>query len=638
MRGDQMSDWQSGFVEANGIRLHYTRTGGSKPGLVLAHGVTDAGLSWTPVARALESDYDVIMVDARGHGLSDAPETGYGPAEQAADLVGVIRELGLRKPAILGHSMGAATTLYLAGAYPDIPGVILLEDPPPWWMRRDEEASGQDAEAVKRARLEAHKGKPREQLIAEQRAARPAWSDAELGPWADAKMAYNPRALAVYDPATHAGIEWFRLLRAVSCPALLITADTDRASIVSAGAAAALQAVVPRMRVTHIPGAGHNIRREAFERYLEVVRAFLAAPPVGPIVSPEVRGDGHVTFRLSAPYASDARLGGQWLPAGAEPIAMEQGLDGVWSATVGPLSPDFYEYSFVLDGLRILDPLNRDVSVNPHSPRSFAFVAGHESEFMAVKPVPHGAVATLWYHSDALDAERRLHVYTPPDYGKSDQAFPVLYLMHGGGGIDSDWSSQGRAGFILDNLLAEGKIRPMIVVMPDGNVGTGMMKMHRPGTDPFGPELVDSVIPLIERQYRTVSGRAGRALGGLSMGGLQTLNVGLENPELFCGLVVMSSGWFPAELAAVSQDPSFAAAVAASPFDLFWVGVGRDDVLAYQNSRGMLGLFESLDIPVTYNESDGGHTWHNWRVYLAEVAPKLFGGVAVNGFRNGFHG
>src|SRR3712207_4913941 len=173
-----MPRWQSGFVEANGIRLHYTRTGGTKPPLVLVHGFSDDGLCWTPEAQALEGEYDVIMVDARGHGRSEAPEQGYSPADHAADVAGLIRALNLQRPAVLGHSMGAATTLTLAGTYPDVPGAILLEDPPAWWVSRpDDRAAFEKRWAGVRARFMEQKRKTREELIAEQRAQTPGWSD-----------------------------------------------------------------------------------------------------------------------------------------------------------------------------------------------------------------------------------------------------------------------------------------------------------------------------------------------------------------------------------------------------------------------------------------------------------------------------
>lgn len=267
-----MTAWQSNDVEVNGLRLHYTRTGGNKPPLVLAHGFSDDGLCWTPVAEALEADYDVIMVDARGHGRSDGPEQGYGPADLAADLAGVITTLGLQRPAVLGHSMGAATALMLAGTYPQLPRAILLEDPPAWWMAGPSEASAEQW-ARMRAWIIALKRKTREELIAEQRAASPDWSEAELGPWADSKLRFSFNALTrlAADP-----VDWPARLRHIRCPALLITADPARGAIVTEESANALRVLVPQARVVHIPGAGHNIRREQFARYIQAVRAFLA--------------------------------------------------------------------------------------------------------------------------------------------------------------------------------------------------------------------------------------------------------------------------------------------------------------------------------------------------------------------------
>jgi len=271
-----MASWPAGDIEVNGLRLHYTRTGGARPPVVLAHGVTDDGLCWTPVAEALAPEYDVIMVDARGHGRSDAPEQGYEPAEQAADLAGVIAALGLHRPAVLGHSMGAATALALAGAYPDVPRAILLEDPPAWWMGTwDTSPASEERQAQMRTWLSELKRKTREELIAEQRAAMPNWSEAELGPWADAKLRFSPSVLSAFNPNAAATIDWPATLRRITCPALLITADPTQGAIVTEESAAALQALVPQLRIAHIPGAGHNIRREQFDRYMEIVCAFL---------------------------------------------------------------------------------------------------------------------------------------------------------------------------------------------------------------------------------------------------------------------------------------------------------------------------------------------------------------------------
>jgi N-formylmaleamate deformylase len=271
-------DWQTGFVEANGIRLHYTRTGGGKPPLVLAHGVTDAGPCWTAVAKALADEYDAIMVDARGHGYSDAPERGYGPVEQAADLAGVISTLGLARPAVLGHSMGAATALVLAGTHPDLPGAIVLEDPPAWWTGWYNTPAARERHVAMRERALHLKRKTRVELIAGQRAEQPGWSDAEIEPWGDAKQRFSPNVLSVFDEDNAAGVDWPVVLSRITCPALLITGDPERGAIVTDESAAALEALVPHLQIAHIPGAGHNIRRDQFTRYLDVVRNFLARP------------------------------------------------------------------------------------------------------------------------------------------------------------------------------------------------------------------------------------------------------------------------------------------------------------------------------------------------------------------------
>jgi pimeloyl-ACP methyl ester carboxylesterase len=273
-----MSAWQSGELTANGLRIHYTRTGGDKPPMVLSHGVTDDGLCWTPIAQALESDYEIVMVDARGHGRSEAPLQGYAPLEQAADLAGVISGLGLRKPILLGHSMGAVTTLVLAGIYPDMPGSILLEDPPNWWMPA-KQVSSEDEDSERQAMMvkwiTGLQGKTRQQLIDEQRLAAPRWSEAELGPWADSKLRFNPQVFSIFGPNPAVGVDWKLVLSQITCPALLITADPALGSIVTEESAMALQTLLPQLKIAHIPGAGHNIRREQFEQYLSVIRSFL---------------------------------------------------------------------------------------------------------------------------------------------------------------------------------------------------------------------------------------------------------------------------------------------------------------------------------------------------------------------------
>ena len=272
-----MSAWQSRDIEVNGVRLHYTRTSdgarGAKPPVVLAHGFSDSGLCWTPVAQALEADYDVIMVDARGHGLSDAPETGYGPVEHAADVHAVISELGLQRPAVMGHSMGGATTYALAGLYPDVPGAILIEDAAPMLSAPPRAPGGTDRVAGIHKWIQTVKRQTPEEMIAAQRAQTPNWSEAEFGPWAEAKLRLS---LNVLNRGAVTPIDWPTVLPQIICPALLITADPEQGAGVTAERAAEMQTVIPQLRVMHVPGAGHNIRRDQFDRFIEVVRPFLA--------------------------------------------------------------------------------------------------------------------------------------------------------------------------------------------------------------------------------------------------------------------------------------------------------------------------------------------------------------------------
>ncbi len=272
-----MNDWQSGDVETNGVRLHYTRTGGDKPALVMAHGVTDSGLCWAPVAQALAADYDVVMVDARAHGLSQETEGGFDPATQAADLAGVITGLGLSKPAVLGHSMGAATALALAGTYPDLPGAILLEDPPSWWTDWYETPAASDLVGQMRESLIARKGMSRDALLADQRQRQPGWTEDELQPWADAKQRVSLNVVTVFDRSNPKTVDWEPILSRITCPTLLLISDPDRGGIVTAEAAARLKTLAPHVEVVHIPEAGHSIRRDQFQPYVAAVRAFLDA-------------------------------------------------------------------------------------------------------------------------------------------------------------------------------------------------------------------------------------------------------------------------------------------------------------------------------------------------------------------------
>jgi pimeloyl-ACP methyl ester carboxylesterase len=270
-----MNKWECSYLSASNIRFHYTRTGGGKPPLVLAHGFSEDGFCWTPVAAALQGEYDVVMLDARCHGRSEAPEAPFDRLDMAADLASALTELGLKRPPILGHSMGAITALVLAGAYPELPGAVLLEDPPARWMRAEPEAPLDESwKAPTRARLERLKTMTREQLIEEQRQAFPRWREEELGLWADAKLRVHLNCLNRKEGPD--AVDWNALLARISCPVLLITGDPDRGAMLKPEQAERLRELVPQLQVAHIPGAGHSIRREGFEPYMRAVRGFLA--------------------------------------------------------------------------------------------------------------------------------------------------------------------------------------------------------------------------------------------------------------------------------------------------------------------------------------------------------------------------
>jgi pimeloyl-ACP methyl ester carboxylesterase len=271
-----MAAWKSGDVIANGIRIHYYRTGdGSKPAVVLCHGFSDSGLCWTPVARQLEADYDVIMLDARGHGLSEVVEEDYAIQSMAADVVGAIEALGLQKPVVGGHSMGGSMATFAAALAPAAIAALILEDPgylnPPEKEPTPEEAAEQAKGFA--VWVEGMAGKTREDLIAQCRAESPSWPEDELGPWADSKLQLSKN---VVNKNISGGVTWQSVVAQIKCPALLITADVDKHGIVSPEMAAEAQALCPTMEVAHIPGVGHNIRREDRAAYIAAVKGFLA--------------------------------------------------------------------------------------------------------------------------------------------------------------------------------------------------------------------------------------------------------------------------------------------------------------------------------------------------------------------------
>ena len=282
------------------------------------------------------------------------------------------------------------------------------------------------------------------------------------------------------------------------------------------------------------------------------------APKQGPppIISPEILPDGRVTFRLLAPEATSVSVTGDW-PGGIHSTTTPMVKDdkGVWSATVGPLKPEFWIYTFSVNGVTTLDPRNINTRRNTTRIENTLLIPGPESADYMVNAVPHGTVSLQWYASPTVNATRRAYVYTPAGYEKGNDRYPVLYLLHGGSGDEDAWSSCGRASQILDNLIAQGKAKPMIVVMPNGNITRiaapdlvpappALPATQDPGRFRRFPEsLVKDLIPFIDKTYRTRTGREDRAIAGLSVGGAQTLYTAFNNLDLFAWVAAFSGGY-----------------------------------------------------------------------------------------------
>ena len=267
--------WQSDFVQVNGIRIHYTRTGGDKPALVLLHGITDNGLCWSRVAHALQNQYDIVMVDARGHGLSDKPENGYTSDHYAADFAGLIESLGLGQALLIGHSLGAISAATLTTNYPHLVRGTVLEDPP-WRDQSEAQAQMSPEQAVAwmanwRANLVTEQKLSAEEIIAAERKRSPAWHADEFPDWAQAKLQVNPDVLGPNRLRA-----WDDLTPKLVCPALLVTGDPTLGAIVTPGLASKICTANPKVVHTHIPNTGHSIRRENFDAFLAAVRPFLA--------------------------------------------------------------------------------------------------------------------------------------------------------------------------------------------------------------------------------------------------------------------------------------------------------------------------------------------------------------------------
>jgi enterochelin esterase family protein len=357
------------------------------------------------------------------------------------------------------------------------------------------------------------------------------------------------------------------------------------------------------------------------------------------ILSPEMNSDQTITFRLLSGGADSVSVSGNWMPGFGTMMDMARGDSGVWSVTIDVPPPEFYTYAFYVNGVKTLDPSNPLVVRDGSRYDNHFIVPGEGSDVYTVKDVPHGVVSAVWYPSPTLDKKRRMYVYTPPGYAESNEKYPVFYLLHGAGGDEEAWTDLGRTPEIMDNLIAEGKASPMIVVMTNGNAWSAAAPGHEPVSENAAPpdfsqmtrgafekSLVEDVIPFIEKQYRTLTDPDHRAIAGLSMGGMHTQTITNANPGKFAYIGVMSMG--------LMNNPRFGEydeeghkkqiqALQDSGLKLYWIGCGKDDFL-YESVTTLRTFYDDLGFRYEYRESTGGHTWTNWRIYLSELAPRLF--------------
>jgi enterochelin esterase-like enzyme len=354
-------------------------------------------------------------------------------------------------------------------------------------------------------------------------------------------------------------------------------------------------------------------------------------PAAATLNSASVNSDQTVTFTLNAPDANEVilYLQNQVGPSpAADQYPMTKDTDGVWSVTVGPLAPDMYGYDFILDGVNIVDPANTysgpgtvralwagdPTSWSAVNAWSYVTVPGPEADFFADALVPHGAVATVRYYSNIGQKERMMEVYTPPGYNHDNRGYPVLYIMHGAGGNETDWIINMRANFILDNLIAQGKAVPMILVSANGYVTDNYLR-------DFPEELLGSIVPYIEENYRTAPGAKNRALAGLSLGGMWTTATIFSHPGEFAYAGVFSSGFYvsadyPVELLdnpAINKDTK-----------LLWITTGDQTDILYNFTHSTLALLDEHGVNYTFVQGTGGHIWGTWRHNLLDFAPLLF--------------
>jgi enterochelin esterase-like enzyme len=370
-------------------------------------------------------------------------------------------------------------------------------------------------------------------------------------------------------------------------------------------------------------------------------------------VSPEIHANRTVTFRLFAPKANEVTLNGSW--EGARDIKMSKDDGGVWSVSVGPLGAQLWGYWYLVDGVKALDPGNGETQRDGSRIDNLLMISGPESDLWDFKDVPHGTMHSIWYASPTLKQDRRrMYVYTPPGYEANQTRYPVLYLLHGGGGDEDAWVTMGRANVILDNLIAAGKAKPMIVVMPNGNAAQTVSQGYAYGPTPapqavqapappplqaaagggrggaaarppqpypgsYPESLVKDVIPFVENTYRVIANKDSRAIAGLSMGGGHTLAATNNNPGVFGYIGVFSSGPRTVDEAYEKQ----LAAVKGGGVKFYWTGAGTTD-MAREGTMNLHSLLEKQGFKTSYKEIPGAHYWFLWRDFLGDFGSILF--------------
>lgn len=356
-----------------------------------------------------------------------------------------------------------------------------------------------------------------------------------------------------------------------------------------------------------------------------------------PTMSPVVTDSSTVVFSLTAPQADSVKVIGSFLE---EPLMMKKGFGGRWYAETPRLAPDLYNYRLEIDGVTTVDPANPYLMRDIATQFNIFIVPGGKADYFLPADLPHGSVSKVWYRSDSLAVDRRMTVYTPAGYETSGKNYPVLYLLHGMGGDEDAWNELGRAAIILDNMIAAGLVEPMIVVMPNGNATqaaapgyTGEGLILPDGMRSVAPagkfeQAFPEIVSYIDSNYRTIPDKAHRAITGLSMGGGHSWRISMLFPEMFdyVGLFSAAVRWNGSGVA----DPSDTEAgqnMLRRQFELnprlYWIGIGKEDFL-YDLNKNFRNDLDRMGVKYTYEETEGGHTWTNWRHYLVDFLPLLF--------------